>query len=92
MFKEIVGSAVKISSTITISGGGSPDTVVIDIYNEKGTKVVIADSMSLVDGVYEYVYQSSSSTSAKGVYKVVITATAGSYKDISKEEFELEDV
>ena len=92
MFQELIGSAVKISATVTVDGGGAADSATISIWHVK-SNTKVANEQTMVangDGVWEYVYQSSTSDK-KGVYKCIITAVKSPYSDKSKEEFELED-
>ena len=39
MFQELIGSAVKISATIVVDGGGAADSATINIYHQDGTQV-----------------------------------------------------
>jgi len=87
----ILGTAVKITTVITVYGGGTPSSVKIDIYDPEGTQKITAQSMtSAGGGEYYYIYQSSTSNEP-GKYKAIIKAVSGSYTGSSKSEFSLDD-
>ena len=70
----ILGTVVKISTTVTVDGGGDPDSVAIIIYNPDGTEKVASTAMSLVSGSWQYIYQSATTDQA-GTYTVIANAT-----------------
>lgn len=88
----ILGTVVKIQTTISVSGGGSPDTVKVTIYNQNN--IVLIDGVDMAadgSGVYSYLFQSSTS-GLFGIYKVLIVATSGSYTARSKKTFQLDSL
>ena len=87
----ILGTVVKISTTITIDGAGTIDSVSISIEDESGAAKATDEAM-IQDGTtttYYYIYQTAE-TDDPGNYKVIIEAVSGSYTARSKDYFELE--
>ena len=86
----ILGTAVKVTSVITVDGGGSLTSVKISIWDSKGNRKVNAQNMTLVSGTtYSYIYQSAS-TDEEGRYKCIIDAVSGSYTGSSRSYFQLD--
>lgn len=87
----IVGTAVKITTNVEIDGGGSPDSVSIEIYYPNGSEAVALTAMTDDGGnEYSYIYQSAVGDE-DGKYKVIVTAVKGSYTARSKEYFTLNE-
>ena len=90
------GSAVYISDEtrnpatnllFTPNGG-----VKVDIFDPDGTQVISSQPMTATaTGIYAYSWQSNASTSVKGMYTVIITATHGSKASVKEDRkaFEL---
>lgn len=85
----IIGTAVKITTNIEIDGGGSPDSVSIEIYYPDGTEAQALVAMADDGGnQYSYIYQSAVGD-PDGKYKVIVTAVEGSNTARSREYFTL---
>ena len=71
----ITGTALKIKVSITVDGGGEPDSVGVVIYDPNG---VIKDQgeMELDGNAWKYIYQSNKEDTA-GTYVVVVNAIKG---------------
>ena len=87
----LLGTCVKITTDIITPAGATITAVKISIADAAGTKQTDAASMSLdaVTGEYYYLFQSTSVMVA-GEFKVVVTATAGSYAAVSELTFVLD--
>ncbi len=86
----LIGTDVYLKSKVTIIDGSQPDSVTIDIYDPKGSKIVDNEAASDEgNGVFSYIFQSSVN-GLKGWYSAVFNAKKGSNKGVSDIEFELE--
>jgi len=75
----LLGTAVKIETTITVSGDGSVDSATIDINDPDGDSKVDGTAMTDDgDGVYSYLYQSATDDQS-GTYEAIIEAVSGAY-------------
>jgi hypothetical protein len=83
----ILGTAVKVTSTVTVDGGGDPDSVTISIFDPEGTAEVTDEAMT-GSNPYSYIYQSETDD-VSGTYKAEITATSGAYVGFSRIFFTL---
>ncbi len=88
----IVGTVVKITSTVEIDDGSTATSMSIDIYDPADTILVTAASMSTdtatTDSFY-YLHQTSTSDSA-GEYRAIVTAQATTaYTAIAARDFTL---
>lgn len=85
----IVGTCVKATTAIEIDGGGSPDSVKIEVYYPDGSEAVALTAMTDETGnVYSYKYQSAVGD-PHGKYKTIVTAIEGSYTARKREYFTL---
>lgn len=88
----IIGTVVKITSTVVIDPPGTIDSVKIDIYNPAETKIV--DDKDMIAGVeegdYYYLFQSDVSGAA-GIYYAITKANSGTFTAKAKAIFKLEE-
>ena len=91
----ILGTVLKITSTIVVDGGGTVSSATIEIYDPDGNDALsssgdgIMDESSATPGDWEYVYQSDESDT-EGVYQYVITAVSGGREAKSWGSFDLD--
>lgn len=87
----IVGTSAIIRTTIEIDGGGTPDSVTIEVYFPDGSIAVSTTGMTDEgDNVYSYIYQSAIGDPDKK-YKSIVTAVKGDYVGRSREYFILDE-
>ena len=87
-----IGSAVRILDTVVVADGASVTTVVVDVTDPEGTKLVDAQSMTeeTANTLYSYVFQTSAGN-AEGEYLATCTAVSGAYTGISRVSFKMHD-
>lgn len=80
----ILGTVLKISSTIVVDGDLSADSATIEIYDPDGADALdssgdgVMDQDSSAGDEWEYIYQSDVAD-VEGVYQYIITAVSGTY-------------
>ena len=81
-----LGTAVLIHAIFEVA----PDSVSITVRSPSGIKEVDAVAMTeKIDILYEYVYQSAVGD-IEGDYIITVTATSGSYTEVSETTFSLQ--
>jgi hypothetical protein len=91
----ILGTVLKISSTIVVDGGLSADSATIEIFDPDGNDALTSSGDGVMDqdssggDVWYYIYQSDVSDT-EGIYQYIVTAVSGSYEAKAWGSFELE--
>ena len=86
----ILGTAVRIADTVSVSGGGSVSAATITITDFSDTAIVTDAAMTNEgSGVWSYTWQSLGTQTA-GLYTADISMTAGSYTAKTRVKFEME--
>lgn len=91
----MLGTVLKITSTIVVDGGLTADSASIEIYDPDGADALtssgdgVMDADSATPDDWEFIFQSDSA-GTEGVYQYVISAVSGIYTAQSWGSFSLD--